>query len=375
MAELLIEINKLTKSYKSKDTKNFDHEFNALKNINLKLFTGEIIGIVGSNGSGKSTLLKIISGLIKQTHGKVVLKSDVTAIFNIENESNEELTCINIIEKSVKSIFEDHEIQKNKINEIIEFVDIGDNIFNPVRTLSSGMKARLNFALSYQKNSDILIIDEVLSVGDNNFIEKCFTKILEIVKDKKLVIIVSHNTNFVKKICNRCIWINKGRIKMDGKPKMILNEYIKSSYNKTETPRIIKNKFIRDIKFVDSNEAEKVSFDLDEGRRINIYFSNEFNYEAVNMILECETLSGIKIFKNKVKFNIKKNKTFASSDISDLKIGENFYDFNFKFFIKVKELKEMFELNFKKKIQIYSIKKRITKPLLIFDSKISHENV
>ena len=192
--------------------------------------------------------------------------------------------------------------------KLLNLLDIGDNIFNPVRTPFPRMKARLNFALSYQKNSDILIIDEVLSVGDNNFIEKCFTKILEIVKDKKLVIIVSHNTNFVKEICNRCIWINKGRIKMDGKPKMILNEYIKSSYNKTETPRIIKNKFIRDIKFVDSNEAEKVSFDLDEGRKINIYFSDEFNYEAVNMILECETLSGIKIFKNQVKFNIKKIK-------------------------------------------------------------------
>ncbi|AGC77397.1 lipopolysaccharide transport system ATP-binding protein [Nonlabens dokdonensis] len=190
-------------------------EFWALKDINFELRRGECLGLIGHNGAGKSTLLKILNGLINPDHGKVTMRGRVGALIELGAGFNQVMTGReNIFNNGAILGFSREEIDA-KVEEIIDFAEISDFIDMPVRNYSSGMKVRLGFAVAAQMEPDVLIIDEVLAVGDLGFVLKCFKQIDNILPNTA-IIFVSHNMPMVSRICNQVILIDKGKSRFHG---------------------------------------------------------------------------------------------------------------------------------------------------------------
>ena len=200
-------------------------EFKALQNINFEVYKGEVVGLVGLNGAGKSTLFKIIAGVLKPTTGKVTKYGSVAPLIELGAGFNGELSGIENIYLNGLLLGYSKKFIKEHMNEIIEFADIGDFIYNPVNNYSSGMKARLGFAIATAVRPDILIVDEVLSVGDFKFKEKCEARIEEMISSGTTVLIVSHSQGLIERICDRVVWLEKGEIKEIGNTKEICQKY------------------------------------------------------------------------------------------------------------------------------------------------------
>ena len=187
-------------------------EFTALDNISLDIEQGDAVGVLGKNGAGKSTLLKIITGVVTPTEGNVSINGKISAILELNSGFDGELTGYqNIYLKGSIMGYSKEEID-NKINDIIEFADIGKYIYQPVKNYSSGMKSRLGFAIAVNIDPDILIVDEALSVGDDIFKTKCLNKMTEFMKKGKTIFFVSHSLFTVKSFCNKCMWIKDGKL-------------------------------------------------------------------------------------------------------------------------------------------------------------------
>ena len=186
-----------------------------LKKINLKILEGENVGIIGHNGSGKSSLLRVISGIYPQTNGKINVQGKITALHNMMQGINPEMSGIeNIYLRGYLLGLKKSEI-KNKIRFISDFSELGDFLYLPVKTYSAGMISRLLFSITIIKKFDILLVDEGLGAGDVYFIEKVRKETARLIKDSKICIYVSQNINFLKSICNRLITLNKGEIAND----------------------------------------------------------------------------------------------------------------------------------------------------------------
>lgn len=200
----------------------------AVDNVSLTIGYGERIGIVGRNGAGKSTLLHMIAGLSSPSSGEIQTIGKITSILTLGVGLREDLT-------GRENIYIDAEIQGKEraavalaIDEIIAFADIGEFIDYPVRTYSTGMKARLAFSMIAHVDPEILIIDEALSVGDAAFATKATQRIREICARGKIVIVVSHSMQAIENICNRCLWMEAGRVVMDGSPEQVTKAYIQA---------------------------------------------------------------------------------------------------------------------------------------------------
>lgn len=198
-----------------------------LKNINLDIKKGETVALIGVNGSGKSTLLKLMTKIIYPTKGKITVNGKLTSLLELGAGFHPDFTGRENIYFNA-SIFglTRSEIEK-RVDDIIEFSELGEFIDSPVRTYSSGMYMRLAFSVAINVDAEILLIDEILAVGDQHFQDKCFAKLRELRDSDKTIVIVSHSLGPIKDLCNRAVWIYDGEIRMDGKTSKIIDEYLK----------------------------------------------------------------------------------------------------------------------------------------------------
>ena len=260
--EIAIFVSNLTKIYPLYDKptdrmkealhplrKKCHHDFFALKDVSFEIKKGETVGIIGKNGAGKSTLLKILTGVLTPTSGEVLVNGRVSSLLELGTGFNPELSGLENIYfyGTINGI--SREEMNSKKDDIIDFADIGEFINQPVKTYSSGMMARLGFAVAINIEPEILIVDEALSVGDMKFVFKCMSKFKEIQCSGATIIFVSHDIQSIKTLCNKSIWLNMGELIRYGDSKGIANEYIrelfhgyKSSYSGDNSPNKIVEK-------------------------------------------------------------------------------------------------------------------------------------
>lgn len=232
-----IQVSNLKKVYKLYDkpsdrfkeafglAKNKHKEHYALNGINLEIFQGETVGIIGTNGSGKSTILKIITGVLNPTEGEVKVNGRISALLELGAGFNMEYNGIeNVYLNGTMMGFSQKEIDQ-KLPEILKFADIGDYVYQPVKTYSSGMFVRLAFAVAINIEPEILIVDEALSVGDVFFQAKCYHKFEEFKKLGKTIVFVSHDLSSISKYCDRVYLLNQGNLLGEGKPKEMIDAF------------------------------------------------------------------------------------------------------------------------------------------------------
>lgn len=253
-------------------------EFWALKEINLDIPQGQALGIIGRNGSGKTTLLKLLCGVTKPTTGSRKINGKIVGLLELGAGFHGDLTGRENIYLN-GSIFglSRKEIQRN-IDAIINFADIGDFIDAPVRTFSSGMYLRLGFAIATHIDCDILLIDEVLAVGDLVFQKKCLKKINEHKENNKTLILVSQDMNIVRQLCSNVIWLDEGRIVKEGKAIKVVEEYEMSVHREIKKERIGLNLKVEitNVYFLDEQEEARNEFVMGEKMIIRIeYFAHD----------------------------------------------------------------------------------------------------
>ena len=206
--------------------KNKTQKVHILKDIDLDIKKGETVALIGTNGSGKSTLLKLMTKIIYPTKGKIEVNGKLTSLLELGAGFHPDFTGReNIYFNAAIFGLTKQEIEK-RLDTIIEFSELGEFIDSPVRTYSSGMYMRLAFSIAINVDAEILLIDEILAVGDQHFQEKCFKKLHELKESDKTIVIVSHSLEQVKDLCNRAVWIKDGKVQMDGKPNEVIKKYL-----------------------------------------------------------------------------------------------------------------------------------------------------
>lgn len=235
-----IDVNHVTKTFKLysdkpqtlkerlvRGLKNKTEVRTVLNDINLQIKKGETVALIGVNGSGKSTLLKLMTKIIYpnkgtlNTYGKLTSLLELGAGFHPDFTGRENIYFNAAIFGLTRKEIED------RIQNIIDFSELGDFIDSPVRTYSSGMYMRLAFSVAINVDAEILLIDEILAVGDQHFQEKCFAKLEELAKSNMTIVIVSHSLDSLRKLCDRAIWINDGEVAMDGNANKVIDAYLK----------------------------------------------------------------------------------------------------------------------------------------------------
>jgi len=278
MSDIAIKLENISKFYKlynePKDrlkealhpfSKLYHNKFYALKKINLEVKKGEILGIVGRNGAGKSTLLKLITRIIQPNSGKIAVNGKISCLLELGSGLNPEFTGFqNIFFNGTMMGFSREEMKK-KLDDIIDFADIGDFIDQPLKTYSSGMNARLGFALAINMEPELLILDEVLSVGDELFRRKCYAKMEEFFNSNCTILYVSHGIGTINEICSRAILLDKGEKILEGPPKFVTSHYQKMLFAKPEDAQKIREEIIQ----LDHDSEKKKAFVSTEKKKVD----------------------------------------------------------------------------------------------------------
>jgi len=210
-------------------TRNRKEKREVLKGIDLKIKKGEVVALIGTNGSGKSTLLKLMTKIIYPNVGKITTKGKLTSLLELGAGFHPDFSGRENIYFNASIFGLTRKEIDERLDKIIEFSELENFIDNPVRTYSSGMYMRLAFSVAINVNADILLIDEILSVGDEHFQKKCYNKMLELKEEGKTMVFVTHGMETVKKLCTRAIWLYEGNVKMDGDTEEVVNEYVKQT--------------------------------------------------------------------------------------------------------------------------------------------------
>ncbi|MCR5101598.1 MAG: ABC transporter ATP-binding protein [Butyrivibrio sp.] len=288
--EVAIEVRNLTKMYKLYD-KNSDRlkdalginktkkykEHLALNNVNLTIKKGETVGIIGTNGSGKSTILKIITGVLSPTSGEVNVNGHISALLELGAGFNMEYNGIdNIYLNGMMIGFSEEEIER-RMAAILDFADIGDYVYQPVKTYSSGMFVRLAFAVAINIDPEILIVDEALSVGDVFFQAKCYHKFEEFKEQGKTILFVSHDLSSISKYCDRAVLLNQGVMIGEGTPKKMIDIYKQVLVGQYPLPQndfksLLDDDSIREAATKDSQKA-----DAKIGKRVDLKHHEKAN--------------------------------------------------------------------------------------------------
>jgi lipopolysaccharide transport system ATP-binding protein len=225
-----------------KRNKDDNKKIRILDDITFKVYKGERIGILGFNGAGKSTLLRIISGIYEPTEGTVTINGKITPLLALSAGFDKNYSGKNNIFLNAAFLSMDEDYVKEKYDEIVEFSELGDFINYPIKNYSKGMRAKLGFSVATLMKPDILIIDEILSVGDVKFRKKSSEKIDSLMEEGVTVLLVSHSIRQIKRICNRCIWIENGRIIMEGDSETVCDAYLESSEKSSKKKKKKKKK-------------------------------------------------------------------------------------------------------------------------------------
>jgi len=341
-------ISKVYKIYKSSfdrlkeifTNKSYHKEFIANKNLSFNLYEGETLGIIGVNGAGKSTILKIIAGVIEPTSGEIVRHGRVTALLELGTGFNHEMSGYdNIYLNGTLIGMTKKEIDK-KIDNIISFSELGDYIYEPIMTYSSGMSMRLAFSIAIFSEPQILIVDEALSVGDAHFAAKC-TKALKQRKEQNMSIIyVSHDLNSLKLLCDRVILLNSGEISKEGEPEEVINSYnfLISKLNDRDEKMVIKpssnsyGTFDIEITQVTIRGEESKSNLISSGERATIEIYINSKKDLANMTVGImirdrfgQDIFGTNSFYHKIDIDFKKDKSYICSFSMDLNLGVGKY--------------------------------------------------
>lgn len=200
-----------------------------LKGINLNIKKGEAVALIGVNGSGKSTLLKLMTKIIYPNKGKIITHGKLTSLLELGAGFHADFSGRENIYFNASIFGLTKKEIDNRLEQIIEFSELRDFIDNPVRTYSSGMFMRLAFAVAINVDADILLVDEILSVGDQHFQAKCINKMKELKKEGKTMVFVTHSLGSAKELCDRSVWLSNGVIKMDGDTNTVVEKYIEET--------------------------------------------------------------------------------------------------------------------------------------------------
>ncbi len=251
-------------------------DFYALRDVDFEIEKGETVGIIGKNGSGKSTLLKILTGVINPTTGEKVMSGTVSALLELGTGFNPEYTGIENIYLNGTIMGIPREEMEKKVDEICDFAEIGDFINQPVKNYSSGMFVRLAFAVAINTKPEILIVDEALAVGDYRFQAKCYNKFEELKEEGTTILFVSHDIDAVRRFCERCIWLDGGRVVMDGDVNTVSSKY---------------------MEFITSNETDAMAVINKEKKEREIVVEKEF--EAINRFgTDIGTVKNVRVMKS-----------------------------------------------------------------------------
>jgi ABC-type polysaccharide/polyol phosphate transport system ATPase subunit len=218
--ELFSRFNKRKTSY---------HDFEAVSNVSFEVGKGEIVGLIGRNGSGKSTLLKIVAGVYRQTSGKVAVNGSLAPMIELGAGMHHELTGRENIMLNGLLMGYSKDVMRSREQKIIEFADLGDFIDAPVKQYSSGMYMRLAFAVATEVDPEILVVDEILAVGDFSFQEKCLRRLKAFREAGKTILFVTHTMDQIESYCDRAILLEKGKLTVDGKPAEAIKAYLGES--------------------------------------------------------------------------------------------------------------------------------------------------
>lgn len=290
--------------------KKYHKNFYALKDVNLSIEDKMCVGIIGTNGSGKSTFLKIITGVLSQTSGEVSVNGRISALLELGIGFNMEYTGIENIYLSGTIMGFTKEQMDLKISDIIEFADIGEFIYQPVKTYSSGMFARLAFSVAISVDPEILIVDEALSVGDVKFQQKCYRRIEEF-KENRTILLVTHDMGAITKFCDKVIWIEKGKLMDYGDPITISKKY--QAYILNYNLELLEKKELDNNNLVKSVAMEK------DYMNINMTFKNFETFGDMKA-----QITGIGMFKSETKERVEY--VYPNTEVSVvLKVKNNTY--------------------------------------------------
>lgn len=291
-------VTKAARWLAGRDTVDESMNFWALRNVSFNVMRGEALGIIGANGAGKTTILKILSRITQPTHGRIQLNGRFSSLIELGAGFHPELTGReNVFLNGVILGLTQNEI-KRRFDKIVAFAELERFIDMPVKRYSSGMFARLGFAVAAHVDPDIMLVDEVLAVGDMSFQQKCYDLLNRFVKSGKTTVFISHNLYVIEQLCDRVIWLERGQVKMDGIPQRVLSGYLDSQEQRileTASEIAVEGKqdlWIQGVDTLDAGGSERDWFAPGEDIVIRVRYATRGEVDEPHFVLALSDAQG-----------------------------------------------------------------------------------